>query len=100
VPDDRSAFEGEIERLQRENGQLKKALLDRGLALPGGMKGGEASPPRPPQDVTPGLPSDAEVERAMSFIEKIWRRLVEMMMNIQRDLKKSSSIMPGGVAAS
>lgn len=101
VPDDRSALETELERLQRENGQLKKALLDRGLPLPGGAKGGatDAAPPRPPHDLTPhpGHPTpDAEIERALSFIEKIWRRLVEMMMNIQRDLKKSSFIMSPG----
>jgi hypothetical protein len=101
APDDRNAFESEIERLQRENGQLKKALLDRGLPLPGASQGGlaESAPPRPPQDLTPRPgqpPSDAEVERALSFIEKVWRRLVEMMMNLQRDLKKSSALVERG----
>lgn len=103
TPDERTALEGEIERLQRENAQLKRALLDRGLALPGGARGGEpdASPPRPRQDLTPPgrPPSENEIDRTLTFIEKIWRRLVEMMMNLQRDLKKSS-LAGDGVAPS
>jgi hypothetical protein len=60
--------------------------------------------PRPPQTVPPtasappppaksGEPDhasrdDAEIERIMTVMEKVWRHLVEMMMNIQRDLQK------------
>jgi hypothetical protein len=60
--------------------------------------------PRPPQTVPPaasapppsaksGEPDrasreDAEIERIMTIMEKVWRRLVEMMTNIQRDLQK------------
>jgi len=60
--------------------------------------------PRPPQTVPPttsapppsvksgeehrASPDDAEIERIMTMMEKVWRRLVEMMMNIQRDLQK------------
>ena len=86
APDDRAAFENEIARLQAENVALKKALLERGLPLPGGV----SEPPAaraPDRDLK--LPGDAEVDRAMSFIERVWRRLIEMMANIQRDLKKS-----------
>jgi hypothetical protein len=47
----------------------------------------------PPPSAKPGEPErasrdDAEVERIMTMMEKVWRRLVEMMMNIQRDLQK------------
>lgn len=92
APDDRAAFDNEIARLQAENAILKKALLDRGLPLPAGVKSGgiksETPGVRPPdQDLK--LPDSAEVDRVMSFIEKVWRRLVEMMANIQRDLKKT-----------
>jgi hypothetical protein len=31
---------------------------------------------------------DAEIERITTIMERVWRRLVEMMMNIQRDLQK------------
>lgn len=77
-------------------------------ALPSASSGGAPVPaetiPRPPQTVPPtasapppsakpgeperALRDDAEVERIMAMMEKVWRRLVEMMMNIQRDLQK------------
>jgi hypothetical protein len=70
-----------------------------------GNSGGPAETvPRPPQTVPPaaaapppsaksGEPDrasrdDAEIERIMIVMEKVWRRLVETMMNIQRDLQK------------
>jgi hypothetical protein len=114
--DERAALDREIARLQRDNAALKNALLEHGVPLPdastpspaGGGSGGAPVPaetiPRPPQTVPPaasapppstkpGEPDrasrdDAEVERIMTMMEKVWRRLVEMMMNIQRDLQK------------
>jgi hypothetical protein len=86
VPDDRAALEHEIARLQAEGAALKRALLDRGLPLPSGV-----TPPAvagtPDQELK--VPGDAEVDRVMGFVERVWRRLIEMMANIQRDLKKS-----------
>lgn len=85
--DDRAAFEAEISRLQADNAALKKALLDRGIALPGGVR------PDPPAAAAPSpgakSPNEAEVDRVMSLFERIWRRLVEMMGNLQRDLNKT-----------
>ena len=86
TPDDRAAFEAEIGRLQTENAALKKALLDRGLPLPGAARP-EAPLARPPQDLK--SPSEAEVDRVMSLFERIWRRLVEMMTKLQRDLNRT-----------
>ena len=37
VPDERAAFESEIGRLQRDNAELKKSLLSRGIELPSGI---------------------------------------------------------------
>src|SRR5258708_35043242 len=37
VPDERTALENEIARLQRENGTLKKEMLARNPPLPGGV---------------------------------------------------------------
>jgi hypothetical protein len=81
VPDERSALEGEIARLGSQNAELKRAMLDRGAALPG-------QPPRPPANVgvDKTLPNEAEVDRVMAFIEKVWRRTLEMIANVQRDL--------------
>ncbi|MBK5959108.1 hypothetical protein CCR97_12950 [Rhodoplanes elegans] len=84
VPDDRTAFESEISRLQSENVALKKALLDRGVPLPSGVKPEAAAP------ADPGRGSaDAELDRALNFVERAWRRLIEMMTSLQRDLGKT-----------
>lgn len=87
APDDRTAFESEIARLQSENATLKKALLDRGLPLPGGIRAPAATARAPEAEIKP--PSGADVDRVMSFVERVWRRLIEMMANIQRDLNKT-----------
>ena len=87
VADDRAAFDGEIARLQGENAALKKAMLDRGLALPGGVTS-DVPVARGDRDLK--LPNHADVDRMMSAIEKVWRRLVEMLVGLQKDLLKKS----------
>ena len=96
VPDERAALEDAIGRLQGDNAALKKELLARGLALPGGIKtdppvAKEADKAKP---VDPGptakLPSDAEFDRIMGFVERMWRRLIEIMVELQRDMQKKS----------
>jgi hypothetical protein len=108
--EERAALDREIARLQRDNVILKNALLERGVPLPSDMKADAPPPamiepvPRPPQSVPPVASTppassksaepdhtshdDAEIERMMSVMERVWRRLVEMMMNIQRDMQK------------
>jgi hypothetical protein len=46
---------------------------------------------RPPKPREPGQASrnDVEIERIMNEMEKAWRRLIELMVAIQRDLRKS-----------
>lgn len=87
--DERAAYQAEIDRLLTENAALKKTLLDNGLSLPKGA--GTASAPPLAQKPAPDAktPSDAEIDRVISVIERIWRRLVEMMVNLQRDLHKT-----------
>ncbi|WP_157100662.1 hypothetical protein [Rhodoplanes sp. Z2-YC6860] len=100
APDERTALDGEIARLQRENASLKKSLLARG-DVPGPLA--EANPgvkPVPPGNVpdpSPGtakppadlkLPTDAEVDRAIAYMKGVWRKLVDMMMDLQRDIQQ------------
>jgi hypothetical protein len=87
MPDDRAAFDEEIARLQREVATLKKALLDRGLPLPSGIR--SDSPAAASTDPNTKWPGSAELDRAMTFMGQVWRRLVEMMASVQRDLNKS-----------
>jgi hypothetical protein len=84
VPDERAALEAELARLQNDNAVLKKELLSRNLALPEGMR-----PEDPKVRVQrPQFPDDAELNRIMNALEKVWRRLVEMIVSVQRDLQK------------
>jgi hypothetical protein len=80
VPDERSALESEIARLQRENGALKKEMIARGLSLPNTVTGLPANPndQRELQLKVP-LPSDAEIDRVMNAFEKMWRRIVDIV---------------------
>jgi hypothetical protein len=84
VPDDRTALDAEIARLQGENANLKKTLLDHGLPLPGGVV---ALPPPAVEGGELKLPSDADINRAMAVVEKMWRRLVDAVQGLGRDLK-------------
>ena len=105
APEDRSALENEIARLQRENASLKKTLLARGEGpnppganSPGAMT--ETKPearPVPPGNVPdpsakpPGQfqpPSEADVDRALAYVKNVWRKLVDMMMDLQRDIQQ------------
>jgi len=85
VPDERSSLESEIGRLQGENATLKKELLARGLPVPG-----VTSPPVAPAEPEFKLPSDAEVDKVMSFLEKVWRRLLEMGREVQKDVERKN----------
>jgi hypothetical protein len=88
VPDERTALEAEIARLQGENVALKKELLARNLPLPGTVK------PEPPvatrEEPRLQLPNDADLNKMMTFIEKVWRRLVDMIATLQKDMLNKS----------
>jgi hypothetical protein len=95
APDERLALESEIARLQRENAALKQSLLAKGIELPSGTKPELAerkdeSPAGKSPDSSPALrlPSDAELDQAMAFMKKIWRRMIEMMADLQRDVQR------------
>jgi hypothetical protein len=99
VPEDRTALEKEISRLKDEIAALQAqvALLH------------EQAPPRPPAELTPPPPPGPptadkdqdranqdsaklreDLERARLAFENAWRRLVEMIVNLQKDMKRKS----------
>jgi hypothetical protein len=94
VPDERAALDAEIGRLQSENEKLKTQL-----AAGEPTVGGKIDEPLPKQDSlrrpTPKaeaerkieipLPSDRDMDRMMSFLERAWRRLIEMANRVQKD---------------
>lgn len=84
VPDERSALETEISRLQRENVVLKRELMARGIPLPGNIQEPQAHPSKR-EELGVRIPSDADLERVTAFIEKVWRRLVDMVQTMQKE---------------
>ena len=87
LPDERTALESEIDRLQDTNLALKKELLARGLPLPSGVK---PDPQIFRRDKVLRSPNDGEIERVSAYVHKLWRRMVEMMANLQRDVLRKS----------
>jgi hypothetical protein len=85
MPDERAALDTEIGRLQRDNERLREQLAQR--APPQTSKNEEpskrpATPSPPPSESGRkpdlSLPSDRDLDRAMAFLEKAWRRLIDM----------------------
>ncbi len=91
VPDERKALDEEIGRLQAENDKLKAQLAAR---EPGKGADKQAAP-----DVADGqrkieipLPSDQDMDRVMSFLQRAWKRLVEMANQVQKDVTGGGKI--------
>ena len=98
VPDERAALDAEVGRLQADNDKLKGELAARAPpaktdeALPKSDQLKKAEPKTEPK-VAEGerkieipLPSDRDMDRMMSFVERAWRRLIEMANRVQRDV--------------
>lgn len=96
VPDEREALDAEIGRLQADNERLKAELAAREPVVTGKID--EALPKtdslkKPDPKVAEGerkieipLPSDRDMDRMMSFLERAWKRLIEMANRVQKDV--------------
>lgn len=100
VPDERTALDAEIGRLQAEVEKLKGQIaagptvsgkIDEALPKSDPLK--KAEPQAREPKVAEGerrieipLPSDQDVDRVMSFLEKAWRRLIDMANRVQKDV--------------
>src|SRR5882672_11461426 len=102
VPDERAAMDTEIGWLQAENEKLKAQLASRDGTVEG--KTGEALPKSDRQSAPNAaepkaaqpkaaegerkleipLPSDQDMDRLMSFVERAWRRLIEIANRMQK----------------
>jgi len=95
VPDERTAMDAEIGRLQAENEKLKAELAAREPTVSGkteevlpksdSLKKSEPKIAETERKIEIPLPSDRDMDRMMSFLEKAWRRLMEMANRVQRD---------------
>jgi hypothetical protein len=98
VPDERAAMDSEIGRLQAENEKLKAELAAREPTVSGkieevlpksdSLKKSEPKIAESERKIEIPLPSDRDMDRMMSFLEKAWRRLMEMANRVQRDSGK------------
>ena len=108
IPDERAAMDAEIGRLQADNDKLKAQLaarepvvtgkIDEALPKSDALPKDEAQPKsdslrKAEPKVAEGerkieipLPSDRDLDRVMSFLEKAWRRLIEMANRVQKDV--------------
>lgn len=101
VPDERTALDAEIGRLQADNERLKAELAAREPAVSGKIE--EALPretlpksdslKKPEPKVAEGerkieipLPSDRDMDRVFSFLERAWKRLIEIANRVQKDV--------------
>jgi len=107
LPDARAAYEQEIARLQDENAALRKSLAEvqAGAATksdePKGSEPKIAEPQRAepksaePKSTEPKgrepklrLPSQADIDRMMDVVEKMWRRMIEIIGSLQHETEK------------
>jgi len=88
APEDRAVLETEIARLRSESAVLKKDILSHGLPLPSGAV------PEPPTahdgDVIVRLPDNADVDRAVAYVGRIWHRFVEAIARAQKQMLNKS----------
>jgi hypothetical protein len=101
VPDERAALDAEIGRLQADNERLKAQLAAREPTVTGKIdealpketlpKTDSLKPPEPKvaegeRKIEIPLPSDRDMDRMMSFLERAWKRLIEMANRVQKDI--------------
>lgn len=98
VPDERAALDSEIGRLQADNKRLKDELAqhdtvngktDAPLAKEDSKKSAQASPdgkPSPDRKIELQLPP--EHEKLMALIDRVWDRLIEMAVRLQKRLSE------------
>ncbi len=95
-PDERAALDAEIGRLQADVEKLKSELASREQPAPpkteealpksDSLKPAEPKSAEGQRKIEIPLPSDQDLDRVMSFLERAWRRLLEMADRVQKDV--------------
>ncbi|MBV8925476.1 MAG: hypothetical protein JOZ74_08930 [Bradyrhizobium sp.] len=91
VPDERKALDVEIGRLQAENDRLKAQLASRDPAK-GDDKPSAPNTAENQRKLEIPLPSDQDMDRVMSFLQRAWKRLVDMANQMQKDVSGNGRI--------
>src|SRR5256712_7887055 len=89
-------LQADIVQLQADNERLKSQLAEREPTVPGkieeplpksdSLKKSEPKAAEGERKIEIPLPSDRDMDRMMSFLERAWRRLIEMANRVQRDV--------------
>lgn len=85
--DERAALEAEIARLADANVALKRDLA---AHQPPPVVTPDAAPPKGYRvpEVELRLPTNEDIDRAVTFAGKVWKRLVDMLNDIQKDARE------------
>ena len=88
VPDDRRAADSEVERLSAENRELRSTVkrLEDLLALPGEGQDRRAERGGPKMQ----LPSEEDVDKAMTYIQRMMRKFKEKLREMEDDKDRRS----------
>jgi hypothetical protein len=101
VPDERAALDAEIGRLQAENEKSRVELdtlkaelgsreangkIEEAVPKSDSLKKAEPRAGEGERKIEIPLPSDRDMDRVMSFLERAWRRLIEMANRMQKDI--------------
>ena len=92
VPDERKALDDEIGRLQAENEKLKAQLAMRDPAASAKGDDKPAAPNENQRKIEIPLPSDQDMDRVVSFLQRAWKRLVDMANQMQKDVSGDGKI--------
>ena len=109
MPDERAALDAEIGRLQAENEKskaevekLKAELASRAPTVEGktddalpksdSPKKAEPKAAEGERKIEIPLPSDQDMDRVVSFLQRAWKRLVDMANQVQRDVAGDGKI--------
>ena len=91
VPDERTALDSEIGKLQAENKKLKEQLAQRDSTVSGKTDAPLAKEDKKSAEASPDkfefqLPADHQ--KLMALIDRMWDRLVEMANRVQKKLSE------------
>ena len=88
VPEERTALEKVIGRLQDEVASLKSELA--ALREPRPPADLAPRPPGKEGDVVIKLPTQEDIDRATAALQRAWDRVVDMIGNLRKDLSRKS----------
>ncbi|MYZ47991.1 hypothetical protein [Propylenella binzhouense] len=92
LPNERNALFDEIDRLNGRIDRLEARLSD--LEAARGLQTPQAPPPAAAAPRGPDMPTEDELDKALDFTERAFRRMLDMMQRLKRDYGDGGSAPP------